>query len=416
VATAENSPTLGARLAANRAWAWAAADGLDGRRSLVATVWRMLGANRDLYYAACSEPLHPMRVLESFFTQLSKDERNEKVPVDPAWLAKCATNVAAALKQLAESAHTAPIDLHDSSPAATETGPAACFRILYVADLHGDTAAYAKLPALCCEHDAWTIVCGGDMLPKGGDMFAAQREFLCDDLPECLDRCASMGIAFFGLFGNDDLRGVHEIWLELVRSNRGVYDLAQQWHTLPGGFMIRGCSWVPDYPFGLKDWCLRDTPDATPAFTRGRSIVTSSDGVAEIDDPAAFFASQPTLEQHLDSLVEPSVSMERAVLVSHAPPAHLGLGMLWSGEDVGSKSVHAWITRHQPLLTLSGHIHESPDVGLASDGKSRHTAKLGRTTCHQPGQVLPEEMRYSIIEFEADDQIRIEWKHKTLGS
>lgn len=287
-------------------------------------------------------------------------------------------------------------------------------RFLYVTDLHGDSRAYAALPDLCAAHDLRIIVQGGDMLPKGGDMFAAQREFLRHDLPECLDRCASKGIEFYGLFGNDDLCGVHEIWLELAHSKPGVHDLAQRWYMLPGGFTIRGCSWVPDYRFGLKDWCLRDRPDATPVFTRGRSIITSSEGVAEINDPVAFFASRPTLEEHLNSLVGPADSMERAVMVCHAPPAYLGLGMLWNGEDVGSQSVHAWITRHQPLLTLSGHIHESPDVGLASHGEPRHTATLGRTTCHQPGQVLPDELNYSIVELDPHGTARIHWRQIRL--
>jgi Icc-related predicted phosphoesterase len=290
-------------------------------------------------------------------------------------------------------------------------------RFLYVTDLHGDSRAYAALPDLCAEHELRIIIHGGDMLPKGRDMFAAQRAFLEDELPECLARCESGGIAFYGLFGNDDLRGVHETWLELARSLPGVHDLAERWHTLPGGggFIIRGCSWVPDYRFGLKDWCLRDTPDAPPVFTRGRSIVTSAEGVSEIADPAAFFASRPTLEEHLDSLVDAGTSMERAVLVSHAPPSQLGLGMLWSGEDVGSISVRAWIARHQPLLTLSGHIHESPDVGLAIDGELLHTSMLGPTTCHQPGQTLPSVMKYSIVELHADGNVRIDWRHLSFG-
>ncbi len=287
-------------------------------------------------------------------------------------------------------------------------------RFLYVTDLHGDPRAYAALPDLCVEHDLRIIVQGGDMLPKGRDMFAAQREFLSRELPQCLDRCASRGIEFYGLFGNDDLRGVHDIWLTLARSKPGVYDLAQRWHTLPGGFMIRGCSWIPDYRFGLKDWCLRDAPDATPVFTRGRSIITSSNGVSEIGDPATFFASRPTLGEHLDSLVGPGDSMERAVLVSHAPPAHLGLGMLWNGEDVGSRSVHAWISRFQPLLTLSGHIHESPDLGRTNHGEPRHTAILGRTTCHQPGQVLPDVLSYSIVALDPHAHVRLDWHQLRL--
>jgi Icc-related predicted phosphoesterase len=289
-------------------------------------------------------------------------------------------------------------------------------RFLYVTDLHGDPRAYAALPDLCDQHGVRIIVQGGDMLPKGRDMFAAQREFLSVALPACLDRCADAGVTFFGLFGNDDLRAVHDDWLALTRARPGVHDLAERWYALPGGFTIRGCSWVPDYLFGLKDWCLRDRADAAPVLTRGRSIVTSADGVTEITDPVAFFAARPTLQEHLDSLVGPADRMTRAVMVSHAPPAQLGLGRLWNGEDVGSKSVHAWVSRHQPLLTLSGHIHKSPDVGMAMHGAPLHTAALGRTTCHQPGQDLPYTLSYSVVELSAsaDEAVSIQWRRLPL--
>ena len=34
--------------------------------------------------------------------------------------------------------------------------------------------------------------------------------------------------------------------------------------------------------------------------------------------------------------------------------------MLFNGEHIGSAAIRRWIERHQPLLTLHGHIHESP--------------------------------------------------------
>lgn len=47
---------------------------------------------------------------------------------------------------------------------------------------------------------------------------------------------------------------------------------------------------------------------------------------------------------------------------------------------------------------MSGHIHESPDGGRAWSGVPQHTATCGRTTCHQPGQMLPYGLSISIIE------------------
>lgn len=289
-------------------------------------------------------------------------------------------------------------------------------RFLYTTDLHGDLRAYRRLPELCREYGVSVLVNGGDMLPKGRDMLEAQETFLEGEFLAFLDRCSMHGIEFFGLFGNDDLRAFHNRWLELAHTRPGVHDLTERWHQLPGGFWIHGNSFVPDYPFGLKDWCLRDSANALPVPTRGRAVVTSSGVVESIADLRRFFAARPTLEEHLDSVVDPTVPMDRAVLVTHPPPAGLGLGSLWSGEDVGSKSVRSWVDRNQPLLTLSGHIHESPDVGNAIRGLPSHTARSGRTTCHQPGQVLPHRLTYSIVELTPGPapDVRIEWKQETL--
>lgn len=288
-------------------------------------------------------------------------------------------------------------------------------RLLYTTDLHGDLRAYRRLPELCREHGVSVIVNGGDLLPKGRDMHGEQVAFLRDGLPKFLDQCAAAGIRSFALFGNDDLRAFHPDWLDLTHRREGVHDLEERWYALEGGFWIRGNSFVPDYPFGLKDWCLRDTADSTPVPTR-RPVTTTRTGVEEIRDPVSFFAGRPTIAEHLESLVDADVPMNHAILVSHAPPFGLGLGMLFSGEDVGSKSVRSFVERHQPLLTLSGHIHESPDVGKALHGTSTHTARVGRTTCHQPGQALPFRLTYSLIQLHSGDapRVEIEWKQETL--
>jgi len=94
----------------------------------------------------------------------------------------------------------------------------------------------------------------------------------------------------------------------------------------------------------------------------------------------------------------------RAIVVTHAPPAGTGLGILGGllrGQDVGSEAVRRWILRAQPLLTLHGHIHESPGVSGV------HTAAIGRTVCHQPGQMAPTAVTLSIVEVEGEE-VRIE--------
>lgn len=290
-------------------------------------------------------------------------------------------------------------------------------RFLYITDLHGNTHAYNLLPSICREHKLDIIINGGDILPKRGNMMhLAQQAFIRDFLPNFFNTCNASHIRYYAMFGNDDLRAFHPDWLALVDRHENVFDLERCWHPLDGGYWIRGSSFVPDYPFGLKDWCLRDRPDALPVPTL-RSVISTRRGMKLIDNPFAFFNSRPTLADHLESLVDPSLPMRRCIMVPHAPPSGLGLGLLYNKEDVGSQSVRSFIDQHQPLLVLSGHIHESPDVGQTPSGQPHHTAISGLSTCHQPGQALPRQLTASIIEI--DDQsdspsVRIQWSRHHL--
>ena len=72
--------------------------------------------------------------------------------------------------------------------------------------------------------------------------------------------------------------------------------------------------------------------------------------------------------------------MEQTIYIIHTPPSNLGLDVCHDGRKVGSKAIFNFIKKNQPLLTLHGHIHESPDVS------GKWYSKLGKTICIQPGQ------------------------------
>jgi Icc-related predicted phosphoesterase len=81
---------------------------------------------------------------------------------------------------------------------------------------------------------------------------------------------------------------------------------------------------------------------------------------------AAFLASGYTQIKDVDHFI----------LVSHAPPVNTATDRLINGKHVGSSAVRAFIEEKQPLLCLTGHIHES-----------RAEDYLGRTLVLNPGML-----------------------------
>jgi len=98
---------------------------------------------------------------------------------------------------------------------------------------------------------------------------------------------------------------------------------------------------------------------------------------------------EEVLARRLDVLASQVTDMSRSIWNIHVPPYNSGLdiapeldanfkpvthGGQMNEIPVGSRAVREAIERHQPLLTLHGHIHES-----------RSVAKIGRTTSINPG-------------------------------
>jgi len=262
-------------------------------------------------------------------------------------------------------------------------------RIVFITDSHGCEQHYRHALDTARQRGCSAIVHGGDMLPsprKG--VMKHQKRFLKEFMPQFLDQCSAANIRFMGMFGNDDFAILQPTWFDLVAASGSVaVDLTTQWHELGDGFWIRGSSFVPDLPFGLKDWTLLDKRGDAPAPIE-RGFISDRKRLRDIEDLAAFFADRPTIEEHLDTLVSeyPGQRSDQAILVSHGPPFGMGLANLMSGEDVGSLALRELIDKWQPRLTLHGHIHESPSYWKRKTGAFKRTAEIGHTTCHQPGQ------------------------------
>jgi len=111
--------------------------------------------------------------------------------------------------------------------------------------------------------------------------------------------------------------------------------------------------------------------------------------------------SEEELASKLDSMIAKVQDMRNCIFNLHVPPYDSGLDTcpklddnlkpVYAGSEVimmpaGSKSVRDAIEKHEPLLGLHGHIHES-----------RGFIKIGRTLCLNPGSEYTEGMLRGVV-------------------
>jgi len=143
---------------------------------------------------------------------------------------------------------------------------------------------------------------------------------------------------------------------------------------------------------------IDETIKQSPYVTFAEEDVIDLDGEHEVlcfgwSNPTPFDSprecSEEELEEKLERVVAKVKKMDTAVFCIHVPPWDSQLDyapmvdknlniMVVGGKPqmipVGSKAVRKIIEKHQPLLGLHGHIHESPGY-----------VKIGRTQCLNPG-------------------------------
>jgi Icc-related predicted phosphoesterase len=111
------------------------------------------------------------------------------------------------------------------------------------------------------------------------------------------------------------------------------------------------------------------------------------------------------MERRIEKMATEMTRPERAVFNLHVPPARTAIDLAPALDDslkprvrggavvmepVGSEAVRRVLERHQPMLGLHGHIHES-----------RGTVRLGRTLSINPGS---EEIRREQVRSESTGQ------------
>jgi len=281
-------------------------------------------------------------------------------------------------------------------------------RIYIASDLHGSTVCFKKVLNASEVYGADAVLIAGDLtgkmvvpiVEKDGrfvSLLHGQQHVL--DASEIADHEAVIDSA--GLY---PYRTTEEE-LELLRSDQHqldaifhslVLERVEQWMEL-GESRLRGTGTTCFLIAGNDDY-----PEIDALLRQGESLRFIDGSVSRIDDhhevaglgvsnktpwDAPRDISEGEIADRLEALLGDLEDPERSVLMVHVPPRDtmLDLAPELDGElrptgggdnmiNVGSSSVRAAIERHQPLLTVHGHLHES-----------RGLDKIGRSICVNPG-------------------------------
>jgi len=268
--------------------------------------------------------------------------------------------------------------------------------VVYTSDLHGNKELYSELFELAEERRAQAVIIGGDMLPLGGFFqysLLEQKDFIFSYLGPKLRNFLSKApqVTIYAMLGNDDW-GASNIHLRNLE-DRGMMRLIHgQRHVLGDSYELIGYGHVPPTPFIIKDGERRDLQGdsaeqqcCTACCSQGERIV--------VVDPRRYLVQMKSIEEELEELPA-SRESHTAVYVTHSPPFRTKLDRLFDGRWIGSRAIRLFIERHQPYLTLHGHIHESSEISR------QYWDRIGNTLCINPGQSTEE--LYAVV-FKLED-------------
>lgn len=176
-------------------------------------------------------------------------------------------------------------------------------KILFTTDLHGNEQWYNRLGEVARMAEVDVVINGGDILPKGGDLFNQDR-FITGFLAEHFAAMDAAGIRYLCYLGNDDLAVFDSLFEETCAQYPLVTNLAQRLVAIEG-YEVIGMNWVIDYPFRLKDRCRMDTRDYVFQQQFGSGLRSTPIGWKEIPDWQAYAATLPTIENEPQSIAAP---------------------------------------------------------------------------------------------------------------
>ena len=258
-------------------------------------------------------------------------------------------------------------------------------KFVFASDLHGDRRLYLELLDLARSSSAQILGLGGDLFPSFSstrryeDMIPNQRTFIVSFLLPYFRRMTEESPVerIMLIPGNWDLG--YPLLFEHPMEE--MIDLSQKGYRLKNGCELIGYPYVPPTPFRPKDYEKRDDPESPWPPQKNPSYIRSPEHRDRLlpVDPSRFLGGRETIRDDLDGLPAPS-SLKKTIYIMHSPPFGTRLDLIRGGIPAGSRSIKTFIEKHQPLLTLHGHIHESPEIS------GSYADWIGESLAINPGQ------------------------------
>ncbi|PLJ78569.1 metallophosphoesterase family protein [Infirmifilum sp. NZ] len=293
-------------------------------------------------------------------------------------------------------------------------------KLLYASDLHGSTLMFKKLINASLIYKADAVVIGGDITGKGiapivkrdgkyeTEIYGTRYEAKSgEELKNLINQVTSYGFYEYIVEDPSELEKLDEVldkvleelmakrileWADFARAKLG--ESGVKVYMMPGN----------DDPY---------TVDA--AIEKSGVFINHARRVVELGDYLLFGydktnitpwkcprdVEEDVMRQELSELLSGVRDYSRLIFNAHCPPYGTTLDLapkldedlkpVISGggivmEHVGCASIREFIERHQPLLGLHGHIHES-----------RSIEKIGRTTIVNAGSAYNEGILYAAL-------------------
>ncbi len=302
-------------------------------------------------------------------------------------------------------------------------------RVFFATDLHGSETCWKKFLNAARFYDADILICGGDMTGKA--------------IVPIVQENGHFTVALAGEDMKVEADQVAEIEAQIRR--RGYYPLrmtVERLHELDQDAAKRAECFQEVMLAGVERWMglaadkLRgtgvrcfvcpgndDEMEVDDVVRRAEMVELGEGRLLEIDgftmistgwsNPTPWNTHREESEEKLAQRIEAMASQvpdpTRAIFNLHCPPYRSGLDeapaidadlrLLHGGRalrPVGSTAVREVIERHQPLISLHGHIHES-----------KGAVKIGKTLSINPGSAYEEGMLMgAIVQLDAKKGIK----------